>query len=26
VILTERGQMARSAFHAIHILEEVGLL
>ena len=26
VIFTERGQMARSAFHALHILEEEGLL
>ena len=26
VIFTQRGQMARSAFHALHILEEEGLL
>ena len=26
VIFTKRGQMARSAFHAVHILEEEGLL
>jgi hypothetical protein len=26
VIFTKRGQMARSAFHALHILEEEGLL
>jgi len=26
VIFTKRGQMARSAFHAVHVLEEEGLL